>query len=354
MSAQMQSSSDKMQGSDKKGFRFSSKRFRSEREDDWIAFEALLTRMEKDSSSSLSSDELLRLPVLYRAILSSLSIARATTLDVALLDHLESLAVRGYFLIYGVREKRSTRIVKFFLHDWPDAVRALWKETLVIALVILLGVATSWTLAAADPEWFYRIIPSELAQGRGPDASIEYLRKSIGLDSSSQSQENTDFLHVFATFLFTHNSLVAILSFSLGFAFGIPTMILIYTNGLLLGAMIASFVSKGLGIEFGGWLAIHGTTELFAIIVSGAAGLRIGTAILFPGNIDRLTAAAQSGATAGRAMLGVLIMLLIAGLLEGFARQLVTDTGIRYGVATFMLLFWLGYYYWPQHKSQTR
>ena len=105
---------------------FSVSRFRAEREADWIAFDLLLTKLEKKGAKALTSDELLQLPLLYRATLSSLSIARATSLDKALLDHLEALSIRGYFLVYGVRETRWSRIRRFFLYDWPAAVRSVW------------------------------------------------------------------------------------------------------------------------------------------------------------------------------------------------------------------------------------
>ena len=123
---------------------FSTSRFRAEREDDWIAFDLLLTKLEKRGAKALTSDELLQLPLLYRATLSSLSIARATSLDKALLDHLEALSIRGYFLVYGVRETRLSRLRRFFLYDWPAAVRSVWKETLIIALIILLGALTNY------------------------------------------------------------------------------------------------------------------------------------------------------------------------------------------------------------------
>lgn len=326
---------------------FSTGRFRAEREADWIAFDALLTRLEKRGAKALSSEELLQLPILYRATLSSLSIARATSLDKALLDHLEALSIRGYFLIYGVRQARLDRLKRFFLTDWPAAVRMVWKETLIVALVILLGAITSWSLVAHSPEWYFNFVPEEMAGGRDPRASVEYLRSTIG-HGSAAGEEGEGALHVFATYLFTHNSQVSILSFALGFAFGIPTMMLEYYQGIGLGAMLALFSMKGLGVDFGGWLFIHGTTELFAAALSGAAGLRIGAAVVFPGARGRLEAAAEAGRTAGKVMVGVIIMLLVAGMLEGFGRQLVTDTAMRYAIGTLMLLFWLGYYYLPR------
>lgn len=330
---------------------FSASRFRAEREADWIIFDQLLTRLEKGSASSLSTDELLRLPVLYRATLSSLSIARATSLDRALNDHLESLAMRGYFLLYGVREKRSARLLRFFARDWPAAVRAVWKETLVIALVLLLGIATSWSLTASDPQWFFQFVPENLAGGRTPEASTEYLRSTIGHGKALVEDGESSGMAVFASYLFQHNSRIGIMSFALGFAFGVPTLLLIFYNGLSLGPMLAVFAGKGLGVDFGGWLAIHGTTELFAIILAGAAGLKIGTTMLFPGEMDRLTALSRAGRTAGKVMVGVIIMMLCAGLLEGFGRQLITDTVLRYSVGGTLLLGWLAFYYAPRRTA---
>ncbi|MBD3732664.1 MAG: stage II sporulation protein M [Sphingopyxis sp.] len=325
---------------------FSTGRFRAEREADWIAFDLLLTKLEKRGAKALTSDELLQLPILYRATLSSLSIARATSLDKALLDHLEALSIRGYFLVYGVRETRWSRIRRFVLYDWPAAVRAVWKETLIISLVIILGALTSWSLVAHNPEWYYNFVDESMSGGRDPRATVEFLRSTLGHGKDGGGEESG--LHVFATFLFTHNSRVSIMSFALGFAFGVPTMMLEYYQGIGLGAMLAVFSSKGLGFDFGGWLFIHGTTELFAAALSGAAGLRIGAAVVFPGARSRLEAAAQAGKTAGKVMVGVILMLLVAGLLEGFGRQLITDTMLRYGIGTVMLLFWLGYYYVPR------
>jgi len=329
---------------------FSTSRFRDEREADWIAFDLLLTKLEKRGAKALTSEELLELPILYRATLSSLSIARATSLDKALLDHLEALSIRGYFLVYGVRETRWSRTRRFFLYDWPAAVRSVWKETIIIALIITLGALTSWSLVAHNPEWYFNFVPEEMSGGRDPRATVEFLKSTIGHGKAAAGDEESA-LHMFAAFLFTHNSGVSIMSFALGFAFGVPTMMLEYYQGIGLGAMLAVFTDKGLGVDFGGWLFIHGTTELFAAALSGAAGLRIGTAVVFPGARGRLEAASDAGRVAGKVMVGVILMLLVAGLLEGFGRQLITDTLLRYGIGTLMLLFWLAYYYIPRRED---
>ena len=80
-----------------------SHRFRKEREAEWRKLEDLLARAEASSASALSDDEIIALPVLYRSALSSLSVARAISLDQALIAYLESLCTRAYFFVYGTR-----------------------------------------------------------------------------------------------------------------------------------------------------------------------------------------------------------------------------------------------------------
>ena len=104
-------------------------------------------------------------------------------------------------------------------------------------------------------------------------------------------------------------------------------------------------------MELGGWVIIHGTTELFAIVLAGAAGFRIGWSVVFPGERSRLAAAAASGRVAALVMAGVVAMLFVAGLLEGFGRQLITDDVARYAIGGAMLLFWCLYFYWPRRRA---
>jgi uncharacterized membrane protein SpoIIM required for sporulation len=148
----------------------------------------------------------------------------------------------------------------------------------------------------------------------------------------------------FATFLFTHNAQVAILVFALGLAFAVPSMVMLVMNGATLGAFLALYAGHGLVVELGGWLAIHGTTEILAIVIAGGAGLHIGRALAFPGELSRLAAATAAGRRAGTAMAGVAVMLGFAGLLEGVGRQAVTDTAVRYGVGMALLAMWLVYF----------
>lgn len=327
---------------------FSSTTFREEREADWARLEELLGRAERGSVRRLSDDDLRELPILYRSALSALSVARATSLDMALVAYLEGLCTRAYFFVYGVRTSFGQRVASFFNHDWPTSVRRIWRETLIAFALMMAGTIAAYLLVSSDPNWFNSIIPGSLAGERGPEASTAALRATLYDDGGRNG------LGVFATYLFTHNSQVSIFAFALGFAFGVPTALLMVYNGAILGAFTALFVERGLGFELGGWLLIHGSTELFAIILAGAAGLHIGTKIVFPGMDTRLDAARRAGRTAATAMIGVIVMLMFAGLLEGFGRQLITDDWTRYAIAAGMFVTWCAYFYIPRMANGER
>lgn len=324
-------------------------RFRQAHAAEWERLDDLVTRMEKRSIRAMSDDDLLDLPALYRTTLSSLSVARDTSLDRSLIIYLEQLCTRAYFQIYGVQTPPHRQIARFFASAWPEAVRALWRETLFCVALTVGGALVAYFLIRGDPSWYYSMIPEGLAGGRDPSASADYLRSTL----YDKSGEHDDWLAVFATFLFTHNSQIAIFSFALGFAFAVPTLLLIIYNGLMLGAFLAVFAAKGLLPNVAAWLMIHGTTEIFAICISGAGGIRIGMAIAFPGRLSRMDAAVRAGRTAAIAMAGTVIMLAVAGLLEGVGRQIILNDGLRALIGSAVLAGWLLYFYvWRSTKAE--
>jgi len=322
-----------------------SHRFRSEREATWKELEVILEAFERRGIKALSDEQIVALPRLYRSTLSSLSVARATSLDQAVIIYLESLSARAYYVLYGSQVSLGNRMITFFTRDWPMAAKALWKETAVSAALMILASFLAYFLVINNPDWFYTFVPTDLADNRTPVASAETLRDTLYHD------EGSDGLGVFASFLFSHNSKVAMFAFALGFAFCIPTAILLLYNGFVLGSFVAIFAEKDLGFEVGGWLIIHGATEIFAIILAGAAGIHIGKAVAFPGELTRTESASKAGGTAALLMAGVIIMLFFAGLLEGFGRQLITNDWIRYAIGLGTLTMWLAYFYGPRRTG---
>ena len=322
-------------------FTLKSYEFRRERESSWAELEILVDRIEKSGLKSLSAEELHQLPSLYRAALSSLSVARSISLDRNVVEYLESLASRAYVCVYSTRRGGLRTVVDFLVRGFPQLVYELrWQLWLAIFLMTL-GAACGFALTAADPERFYSFVDPALAGGRGPTASREELNAVLFGDSGGSTAQ----LSQFASFLFQHNAKIGMMCFGLGFLAGVPVALLLFTNGLMLGAMIAVHWHKDLTIEFCTWVMGHGVTELLAVCLCGAAGLAVGQALVFPGVHKRLENLARMGRKAGAVVIGTVLLFFIAALIEGYFRQLVPSVELRALMAGVTAVLWFLYFY---------
>jgi uncharacterized membrane protein SpoIIM required for sporulation len=335
-------------GSSPAAFTLKSAQFRRERERSWRELEELVLRVERQGLDSLSAGEVARLPSLYRSAVSSLSVATAISLDKNLLDYLRSLVGRAYLAVYGTKQPAWQAIRDFFRVRFPREVRHYLPFVLVAVLVTALATLAGYRLTAADPERFYSFVGDGMAQGRGPATSTAELRAILYKGPDGE----TSMLGAFATFLFTHNSKVGILSFALGFAAGVPVLFLLFQNGLALGAMAALYASRGLGSEFWAWVLPHGVTELTAVCLCGAAGLVVGHCLVFPGRHGRLDNLAREGRRAVLLAVGAIAMLVIAGALEGIFRQVVHEPSVRWLVADASLVFWIWYFLFAGRQGE--
>jgi uncharacterized membrane protein SpoIIM required for sporulation len=325
----------------KPGLVLKSREFRKGREEGWRALEDLVARVERRGVRSLSLDELQRLPILYRAALSSLSVSRTIALDRNLLLYLENLALRAYLAVYGPRVSPLEGLRAFFIHDLPAAVRAARWHILVVTLALLVGVAVGFILTGQDEGWFSSFVPAALAGGRGPSSTAADLRnKELFAPWPGAVQA----FGVFANVLFSHNTMVGLMCFGLGLAAGIPTLLLVVYQGLGLGAFVALHYNRDLTVECLGWVSIHGTTEFGALILLSAGGLVIADKILFPGRYSRIENLALHGRQAALIGVGGILMLFVAGILEGGFRQLVANTALRFAIGLGMGALWLVYF----------
>lgn len=313
--------------------------FRRERQASWLELERLVERAERSNVTKLPASDLTRLPLLYRAALSSLSVARAISLDRNVVEYLEGLCARAHGCVYGVRRRLPDALGEFFLRRFPRTVRAHSGAFLFALGIVLVGLAAGWWLCAADSEHYYAFVQQGLAGGRDPGATTEFLRDGLyGRD------HDTGGLAAFASFLFAHNAQVAILAFCLGLLVGLPTFLLLLTTGLMMGAFGWLYASRGLSVDLWGWLLPHGITEIGAVVLCGAGGFLVAHAIVFPGELSRLDNLARRGRDAGVLVIGGVCMLMLAGLIEGIFRQSVVDVTARYAVAFGTLAGWSLYF----------
>ncbi|HVJ51694.1 MAG TPA: stage II sporulation protein M [Aliidongia sp.] len=318
-----------------------SSEFRKGREAGWRALENLIGRLERRGVRDLSVEELQSLPLLYRSAVSSLSVARSIALDRNLLRYLEDLALRGFLAVYGPRIRLGRGLLGFFTQLFPRAVRQGGWHILIATLALLTGFVAGFLLVGLDESWFTTLVPSGMAGGRGPGSTrAELMQGELFAPWPGAAAA----FGIFASFLFSHNTLVGILCFSLGLAAGVPTLLLLVYQGLILGAFLALHMHRGLGVAFLGWISIHGVTELTAIMLCGAAGLMIGGAILFPGRHGRVDNAAIRGRFAAQIAVGAIFMFLVAGILEGGFRQLIASTPWRFAVGGTTGALWLAYF----------
>lgn len=322
--------------------------FRREREATWRKLEGLVGRIEKSGLRTLDSDELASLPVLYRATLSSLSVARSISLDRNLLEYLEALCQRAYLCVYTNRRHMREAIFDFLVVGLPGAVRRFRRHIALATLFLLLGVLAGYFIVTQNPESFHAFVDSAYSQGRGPEASREDLERSLG----GAEGMDTGLLGAFSGDLFVHNATIALFSFALGFAAGLPVFLALLRFGLLMGAFFAVFVRQGLGVEFGGWLAVHGTTEILGILLASGGGLALAGALLFPGRLARLDSLARRGRECGALALGAVLLLFVAGLMEGLIREQVIHTPTRYIIGGAALIGWFLWFGFSGRKSR--
>ncbi|WP_128293105.1 stage II sporulation protein M [Afifella aestuarii] len=317
-----------------------SSRFRAEREAGWQRLAAIVAAAEKRGLSKLDFDDARDLVPLYRQAIASLSVAREISLDASVVDYLESLCARAYLLIYAPRETLRGLFTRFFTRSAPQAVRRSAMVILIAYVVMTIGAVAAYLLAMSDPTWFYAFVPESLAGGRGPRASAEALKRLL------YDKEGAELggLGAFASYLFSHNTQVALFSFALGVVVCVPSLLLALYNGAVLGAFTAIHAQKGLALDFVGWLSIHGVTELSAVAIATGGGLSLGLAVLFPGQRSRAAALRKAGRDAAKLALVAALMLVVAGVLESFGRTLVTSLWARIVIGWGLGVCWLAWF----------
>ncbi len=318
-----------------------SSQFRASREETWRELEALVARVEKRGVLSLPAEDLERLPLLYRSTLSALSVARSIALDRNLLTYLEALSLRAYLVVYGPRVRQMRGLLRFLTTDLPRAVRQARWHFLIAFIALASGCIAGYMLTMHNEDWFDTLVPAGLAGGRGPDSTAADLRND---ELFAPWPGPVQSFALMANFLFDHNTLVGLLIFSLGIVAGIPALLLLVYQGLTVGAFVALHANRGLTVDCLGWLSVHGVTELSAIMLFGAAGLVLAEKILFPNRMPRLESLATSGKLATQIAVGAVMMLFVAGILEGGFRQLVQSTDWRFAIGGATGVLWLAYF----------
>jgi uncharacterized membrane protein SpoIIM required for sporulation len=268
----------------------------------------------------LDAGELFELGRLYRWVTSDLAYARGHGFDAQLQHYLNRLVTRAHASVYGATvETGGARFTRFFTQTFPAEFRRSWPYSAACAALTVLWSAVAYAIVMRNPANAYALLPESMVPG--------HITKSLHNSNFAFTPEASAEI---SAFIITHNIQIAIFVFAAGIVtLGIYTIWEITLNGLMLGGLAALYTRAGFGPDFWATIAPHGVIELTAIQIAGGAGLLIAAGVLYPGRLRRRDAISQNGRRAGILIGGVIAMLCLAGIIEGFFSPLRYPIGVR-------------------------
>jgi uncharacterized membrane protein SpoIIM required for sporulation len=313
-------------------------RFISSERTTWAELESLLNRLDAEPSYRMTLDQLEHFHLLYERTAADL--ARITTFssEPETRRYLETLVSRAYGEIHETRERPQRYApVKWFFHTLPQTFRRHVGAFYVSVAITLAGCAFGGFALALDPEAKPVLMPfSHLMQDPAQRVADEESATQDRLAGHKTS---------FSTFLMTHNIRVSIFTLALGMTWGVGTFLMLFSNGLMLGAVAVDYVRAGQGKFLLGWLLPHGAIEIPAILIAGQAGLLLALALI--GRGQRLPLRARLRAVSNdlvTLIFGVGLLLVWAGFVEAFLSQyheplIPYSAKIVFGLIELVLLF---------------
>lgn len=281
----------------------------------WTELERLLVRLESEPNPKMSLEQLQQFHRLYERTAADL--ARITTFssEPETRRYLESLVARAYGEIHETRE-RQTRVapVKWFFQTLPQTFRRHLGAFWLSLGITLAGCVFGGLAMAFDPESKSVLMPFSHLQGDPADrVAEEELATSDRLSGAKTS---------FSAFLMTHNTKVSIFALALGMTWGVGTMLLLFYNGVILGAVAVDYIRAGQTKFLLGWLMPHGVVEIPAILIAGQAGLVLALALVGWGKRVPLAARLREvSRDIVTLIIGVGLLLVWAGIVEAFLSQ---------------------------------
>jgi len=288
-------------------------RVRSQR---WLELGERLDQLPHSSLKNHGREQLMRILHLYRLTSSDLNQARSFTTNPELLERLNQLVGRAYRIIYQAAPARTTRrsIVQFFTREAPAACRRQARWVAIAASTMALGVLIGLVLVLVRPSNGELLVPQEFFSESPADRVAKIEESHERIDTVSKAAQ-------FGSFLYTHNIQVSFLVFALGAATLVGGLALMFSNGLIVGALAGLYLIDGVGTFFIAWVGPHGALELPAIIIAGGAGMCLGRAVLVPGEIGRSQAVRLIIGDVVKMLFTACAVLVAAGLIEGSISQ---------------------------------
>ena len=273
----------------------------------WNQLRHLSQRIKKQGYSSLTSEELDSFLLLYRQACADLAYVRTNFPHSRGEEYLNSLVATAHGQLSRVRPTSLKRVVDFYARVFP---RLFAKNAKFVGLAFLIFMGTAAISGVGmgyNREFFMNISPIP-----------EYVLEERA-DRGSVGPNMDEFIApVASSSIFVNNIQVGIMTYGTGIALGLGTVFYLFINGVMLGVVTKFFVEQEMGIALMANILPHGILELTAIFICGGAGLIIGEAVINPGEVPRSQAVQERGKEATQLVAGSFLLLLIAGVIEGY------------------------------------
>jgi uncharacterized membrane protein SpoIIM required for sporulation len=296
----------------------------------WERLSKLLAQADAGGLRNLTRAELQETALLYRQVASDLATLRSDRTAQAYAEHVNQLLARAHHIIYSSRRTNFVSLFRYLRDEYPVVFQRNLRYVLVSLVILLAGALLGTVLTLARPEFMRQMLGPEMV------ATIErhqmWTQPVVALAPAASG------------WIMTHNLSVCFVAFAGGIIFGLGPLYLMFFNGLLLGVLGVACQQHGMSLALWSFVAPHGALELPAIIVSGAAGFRLGYGVLFPGLYRWRDSLSTSGVEASRLVSGIIPLLVIAGSLEGFFSPSAAPVWLKFtvgGLLFCLLLLWL-------------
>ena len=272
-------------------------RFIEQNKEKWQAFEDALKGKTRDPE---------KLGELFIGITDDLSYARTFYPNRSVRVYLNNLSQRVFHALY--RKRSGQRFRRFWSHELPAVLHGVRRELLLSFVIFGLAMVIGF-FSSSNDEGFVRLILGD----RYVAMTEQNIRSGDPMAVYKSGQE-LDFF-----FAITVNNIrVAFIAFSLGVFFGVGTVLVLLSNGIMLGTFLQFFHARNLLGEASLAVWLHGTLEISAIVIAGAAGLVMGRGLTMPGTFPRTTSFLFSAQRGVRVLIATVPLLIIAGFIEGF------------------------------------
>ena len=290
-------------------------KFVAEERPKWERLDAILQGLSKDPWGKLPPAEARELELLYQRAAADLARLSSYAAEPAARAYLESLVARGHAEIHGGRgEGGRWRIGEWLGRTLPRTFRRHWRAFQFALVLTIAGTLFGAAAVALDPGAKPVLMPFEQLQ--------EPPAERVARENADRGEHLRDRKGRFSGFLMTHNTRVAVTTMALGMSWGIGTVIMLFYNGVMMGAVAMDYVLAGQTQFLLGWLLPHGAVEIPAILVGGQAGFVLAGALLGRGQRKRLAARLREATPDVVTLsLGAMLMLVWAGIVEAYLSQ---------------------------------